>query len=190
MAAAAEIMGLPGDQVLCQAAAGIEVGNIFLRIGVNSHHDPLMFGLSLKDALFVGQDHTAEPAVIQGFGILFGLCQTADEIGQFVPFRLLHRGTKGGIAVLLVSFHPPLTAIIDAGNTGHAEDHSIDQGQMLLIIQDGGNPGHIMIVREGQQMPAGIKAPGIGSELAHQGMADLEHVHAVEAGVGPLSGNP
>ena len=39
-----------------------------------------------------------------------------------------------------------------------------------------------MVVYKGQQVISAIETPGIRSELAHERMVDLKHVHAVKAG--------
>ena len=57
---------------------------------------------------------------------------------------------------------------------------------MLLVGKDARHPGHIVVVDKGKQVEAPVQAPGIGAELAHEGMNDLEHVHAVETGEQPL----
>ena len=43
-----------------------------------------------------------------------------------------------------------------------------------------------MIIYEGQQVISTVQAPGVRSELAHERVIDLKHIHAVEAGEQPL----
>ena len=51
---------------------------------------------------------------------------------------------------------------------------------MLLFLQDGGDPAHIVVIDKGQQVIPAVQGPGIRAELPDQGVNDLEHVHAVE----------
>ena len=57
---------------------------------------------------------------------------------------------------------------------------------MLLVGQDRGQPGDVVVVCERHQMLAPVNAPLLRTVLAVQGVCDLEHVHAVEAGVKPF----
>ena len=50
---------------------------------------------------------------------------------------------------------------------------------MILIIQYAGNPAYIMVVNEGQEVPALIQGPVLRSKLAKQGMDDLKQIHTV-----------
>ena len=57
---------------------------------------------------------------------------------------------------------------------------------MLLITQNAGHSGHIVVIHKRQQVFSLIQCPVLRSELAQQGMHDLEHVHTVEAAVKSL----
>ena len=57
---------------------------------------------------------------------------------------------------------------------------------MVLVRQDAGNPGHIVIVNKCHEMLSAVDAPLFRSELTVQGMGDLEKIHAVETGINPL----
>ena len=80
------------------------------------------------------------------------------------------------------SLNSPLAAIVEGGGSRHAQQNSIGQRNMSGICQFGGQPGYIVVVREGQQMSPFVEGPGLRSELSGQAMANLKQVSVVKAG--------
>ena len=65
LTAAAEVVGLAGDQVHRLAAPGVEVGVEGLVVGVDGHQHPLLRAGALEDQLPVGEQYVPIAAMAQ-----------------------------------------------------------------------------------------------------------------------------
>src|SRR5699024_12749248 len=77
----------------------------------------------------------------------------------------------------------PLTAVIDTGNTRHAHHKPISKRKMIFVIQNSGNPGHVMVINKIHEMFSPVKTPLLGPVLTLEGMSNFKHIHRVKAGV-------
>jgi len=134
LTAAAEVVGLTGDEVHRPAAAGVEVGGIGGGVGVDGHQHTLAVASPLEDDLLVGEHYIPVSPVTQGFAPLFSLGQPGDPVGEGGALRLLNGGPEGRVAALaLGAGEAPLAAIVDGGHPGHPEDHGPGQAQMVRV---------------------------------------------------------
>ena len=77
----------------------------------------------------------------------------------------------------------PFTSIIQARDSRHTHKQSVCQRNMFLIRQNACQSCNIMIIHKCHQVLSSVNTPLITSELAVQGMCDLEHIHTVKAGI-------
>ena len=179
-------MFLTGDQIHRTARLGIKIGVVGLAAGIDGHQNPLIAIFPLKDQLPGLYHDIAIAAQAERLAAGAGFCQRRNPGGQLVLFRLFDGRAQGGIAVFLVPLHPPLAAVVDRRGAGHAKEQAVDGRQAVLVIQNGGDPGHIVVVHKAQQMLSGVQAPRFGSKLAIEAVGNLVHISGVEAGIQPL----
>ena len=116
-----------------------------------------------------------------------GLGHGGDEVGELVPLGSLKAGAQVVVgAGLLDGLLPPLAAVVDAGDAGHAKDQAVQQRQVVGVFQNAGRPGDVVVVAEAQKVFALIEGPVLRAELALEAVDDLKEVHGVETGVEPL----
>ena len=54
---------------------------------------------------------------------------------------------------------------------------------MCRILQNGGHPGHVVVVYEVKQVLALIQGPVLRAKLAQERVGDLKEIEAIQAGV-------
>ena len=54
---------------------------------------------------------------------------------------------------------------------------------MIFVIQNSGNPGHVMVINKIHEMFSPVKTPLLGPVLTLEGMSNFKHIHRVKAGV-------
>ncbi len=162
------------------------MGRIRLSVSIDGYQHSFSFRLSLKNTLLIRQNHRPEISVIQSLGFPFGFRQFADPLGKLIKLRLRKARPKGRIPLSLICFCSPLASVIYTGDPRHSKAQSIDQGQMFFLTQNAGHSRHIMVIHKGKHVFSFVKGPILRTELPHQGMDDLEHIHAVKAGIQPL----
>ena len=65
---------------------------------------------------------------------------------------------------------------------GHSKGHGPGGDQVAGVGELGSDAVDVVVVQEGQQVPALVQGPLFRAELPCQGVADLEHIHGVEGG--------
>ena len=175
-------MGLAGEQVLGHAAPGVKMGGIGRAVRVHRHQDPLPLDGPLKDNLPVGQHHVPVRAIAEGAAAPAGLRHFGDPVRQIAPLRHFHIGPQGVVPVGLAALDAPLAAVVHRRHARHAEEQAVGGDQVLGIVQAAGDPLHIVVVQEAEQMLALVEGPVLRPELPGQAVADLKEIHGVEAG--------
>ena len=94
LTAAAEVVGLAGDQVHRLAAPGIEVGVEGMVVGVDGHQHPLLRAGALEDQLPVGEQHVPIAAMAQGGAVPLGAGQLGDEVGELAGEADIGRASR------------------------------------------------------------------------------------------------
>ena len=185
-AASAEIMFCSRDELFGGAAARVEVCGEVVFVGVDCDHDSLVLAFSLKDALFIREQHRPESAVVKRFGRLFNLREPCDEVAELIPFGFVEAGPKSGVPAAFFGLFAPLAAVVNAGYAGHTEREGINQREMAGVIENARDPCHVVIVDKAEHMLALVEGPIFGAELPQKRVNYLEHIHAVEAAEEPL----
>ena len=81
--------------------------------------------------------------------------------------------------MLFFSFSAPFAAVVDAGDTRHAEEQRINEGKMLFVGQVACDADDVVVIHKVEQMLSLVERPVFRAELAQKGMADLEQVHGI-----------
>ena len=125
-APAAKVMLLPSQRIPGPAGSCIEVGGVWLCIGVDRHQYPLPVQGPLEDQLLILQQEIPITAVAKRLTLLMGGGACGNPFGQLRPDRLLQARPQGVVPVGLLPGYPPLAAVLDAGDTRHGKQQRID----------------------------------------------------------------
>ena len=178
--------GIRHDPLECSVQLVASGGKLCIGC-IDRHEDALAVGLPLEYKLVVGDHDVVVGSVAEGVAFPANGDQLFDQVCQLIRLRLLEAGAQCVVVVRrFLAFLAPLASVINAGDARHSEEQPVSQRDMLFVGQDRGQPGDVVVVRERHQMLAPVNAPLLRTVLAVQGVCDLEHVHAVEAGVKSL----
>ena len=132
----------------------------------------------------VGQDNITVASVAECIASGSDVDHFFDLFGQFIWLWFFKARAKR--IVIIRCFLPrlsPFTSIIQARDSRHTHKQSVCQRNMFLIRQNACQSCNIMIIHKCHQVLSSVNTPLITSELAVQGMCDLEHIHTVKAGI-------
>ena len=145
-------------------------GSVFGVRRVDRHKDTLAVCPALKDKLVV-RDHyivirpVAERVSLSLRRAISALINAVSSFG----FGSSKQGRRAIVVVRrFLAFLAPLASVIYAGDARHSEEQPVSQRDMLLVGQDRGQPGDVVVVRERHQMLAPVNAPLLRTVLAVQ----------------------
>ena len=128
LASAAKVVRFAGDEINRASGVCVKVRCVRYIVRVYRHQNAFAIAGTFKDQLAVCHNKDSEIAVTQGFAAGARPGKFPDPFRQFVFLRSVEAGAKRVIAVFLAALSAPLAAIVDARDSGHAEQQGIEEG--------------------------------------------------------------
>ena len=160
LAAPAEVVGFPGEQIRRTACPGVEVGGEGRIVGVDGCQDAPPSRERSKIYCRLVKRHLAEGA---GTAVTFSP-EMPGPAGRYTPSGRSPQPGEAGAqgrrrCPCSLRPRPPLAAaVVEAGDARHGEEQGVDQGQMGRVLELWWHRAHVVVVHEAQGCSAPYRA--------------------------------